>query len=109
MTNVTNRTASTKNVLNVTIATFGLSHTTNTKIRSDFVRGVSGGELKRVSIAEIFLNGSSFQCWNNSTKSLDSANALKFVKTMRSSTRITESVTIVSLYQASEDIYNVNA
>ncbi len=36
----------------VTMAVFGLTHTLNTKVGNDFVRGVSGGERKRVSIAE---------------------------------------------------------
>lgn len=34
------------------MAVFGLSHTINTKVGNDFIRGVSGGERKRVSIAE---------------------------------------------------------
>ncbi len=33
--------------------TFGLKHTFKTKVGDDFVRGVSGGERKRVSLAEV--------------------------------------------------------
>ena len=33
------------------------AHTKNTKVGDDFVRGVSGGERKRVSIAEMALAG----------------------------------------------------
>lgn len=44
----------------VVMAAFGLSHTYNTKVGNDFVRGVSGGERKRVSIAEMMLAGSPF-------------------------------------------------
>lgn len=36
----------------VMMAMFGLNHTINTRVGDDFVRGVSGGERKRVSIAE---------------------------------------------------------
>lgn len=36
----------------VIMTIFGLSHTLNTKVGNDFIRGVSGGERKRVSIAE---------------------------------------------------------
>lgn len=35
----------------------GLKHTYNTKVGNDFVRGVSGGERKRVSIAELLTTG----------------------------------------------------
>jgi ABC-type multidrug transport system ATPase subunit len=58
------------------MAMLGLSHTINTRVGNDFVRGVSGGERKRVSIAEATLSGSPLQCWDNSTRGLDSANAL---------------------------------
>jgi ATP-binding cassette, subfamily G (WHITE), member 2, PDR len=39
-----------KHMAQVVMAVFGLSHTYNTKVGNDFVRGVSGGERKRVSI-----------------------------------------------------------
>lgn len=47
------------------MAVFGLSHTNNTKVGNDFVRGVSGGERKRVSIAEMFLAGATIGAWDN--------------------------------------------
>lgn len=56
----------------VIMSVFGLSHTYNTKVGSDFVRGVSGGERKRVSIAEMALTGSPLGAWDNSTRGLDS-------------------------------------
>lgn len=52
----------------VVMAVFGLSHTKNTKVGNDFIRGVSGGERKRVSIAEMALAGSPIGCWDNSTR-----------------------------------------
>jgi len=39
----------------VIMAVFGLTHTLNTKVGNDFIRGVSGGERKRVSIAEAYV------------------------------------------------------
>lgn len=49
----------------VVMAVCGLSHTYNTKVGNDFVRGVSGGERKRVSLAEMILAGSPFCAWDN--------------------------------------------
>lgn len=49
----------------VTMAICGLTHTYNTKVGDDFVRGVSGGERKRVSIAEMMLASSPFAAWDN--------------------------------------------
>ena len=88
------------------MAVFGLSHTYNTRVGNDFVRGVSGGERKRVSIAEASLGGSPLQCWDNSTRGLDSATAMEFVKTLRLSTDITGSTACVAIYQASQSIYD---
>jgi ATP-binding cassette subfamily G (WHITE) protein 2 (PDR) len=59
-------------VARVVMAVVGLSHTYNTKVGNDFIRGVSGGERKRVSIAEMMLAGSPFAAWDNSTRGLDS-------------------------------------
>jgi len=95
-----------KHLRDVIMAVFGLSHTVDSKIGNDLVRGVSGGERKRVSIAEVMLSLSALQCWDNSTRGLDSATALQFVKTLRLASNITGSTTIVAIYQASQDAYN---
>ncbi|KGO65937.1 CDR ABC transporter [Penicillium italicum] len=94
-----------RHIRDVTMAVFGLTHTMNTKVGNDFVRGVSGGERKRVSIAEVCLAQSPIQCWDNSTRGLDSATALKFVQTLRLSADITSMATVVALYQASQQSY----
>lgn len=96
-----------KHMTEVIMAVFGLSHTYNTKVGNDFVRGVSGGERKRVSIAEAALGGSPLQCWDNSTRGLDSATALEFVKTLRLSTSLAGSTAAVAIYQASQSIYDI--
>lgn len=96
-----------KHMTEVIMAVFGLSHTYNTRVGNDFVRGVSGGERKRVSIAEAALGGSPLQCWDNSTRGLDSATALEFVKTLRISTSLAGSTAAVAIYQASQSIYDI--
>ncbi|RHZ57995.1 uncharacterized protein CDV56_104774 [Aspergillus thermomutatus] len=89
----------------VIMAVFGLSHTINTKVGDDFVRGVSGGERKRVSIAEVALAQSPIQCWDNATRGLDSATALEFIRTVRLSVDLTGAAAVVALYQASQRAY----
>lgn len=91
----------------VIMAVFGLSHTWSTLLGNEFVRGVSGGERKRVSIAEAALGGSPLQCWDNSTRGLDSATALEFVKTLRISTSLSRATAAVAIYQASQSIYDI--
>ncbi len=95
-----------KHMRDVSMAMLGLSHTVNTKVGDDYVRGVSGGERKRVSIAEVALAGAPFQCWDNSTRGLDSATALEFCYMLRRIAVSSRSVVFVSLYQASQASYD---
>lgn len=88
------------------MAVLGLSHTYNTKVGNDFVRGVSGGERKRVSVAEMLLAGAPFAAWDNSTRGLDSATALKFVKALRVGSDLTGGAAAVAIYQASQSVYD---
>jgi ATP-binding cassette subfamily G (WHITE) protein 2 (PDR) len=91
------------------LSSLGLSDQQNTKVGGDFVTGLSGGERKRTSIAEVIINGSTIQLWDNSTRGLDSANALRFVRILRALASKAHSTIIVSLYQASEEIFNVSS
>ncbi|KAL4903558.1 hypothetical protein BDW74DRAFT_185970 [Aspergillus multicolor] len=91
----------------VAMAVFGISHTVNTRVGNDFVRGVSGGERKRVSIAEVALAQSPLQCWDNSTRGLDSATAVEFVRTIRLSVDVLETAAVISLYQAPQQTYDL--
>ncbi|CAI4057848.1 hypothetical protein SKDZ_04G2390 [Saccharomyces kudriavzevii ZP591] len=84
---------------------FGLRHTYNTKVGNDFVRGVSGGERKRVSIAEALAAKGSIYCWDNATRGLDSSTALEYAKAIRIMTNLLKSTAFVTIYQASENIY----
>lgn len=96
-----------KHMAQVMMALFGLSHTYNTKVGNDFVRGVSGGERKRVSIAEMALAGAPIACWDNSTRGLDAATALEFVKALKMSANLAGSCHAVAIYQASQAIYDI--
>lgn len=91
----------------VVMAIFGIPHTRNTRVGNEFVRGVSGGERKRVSIAEAALSGAPLQCWDNSTRGLDAANAVEFVKTLRLSTELTGATALVAIYQSPQAAYDL--
>lgn len=86
---------------------FGISHTKNTLVGNEYVRGVSGGERKRVSIAETLATKSSVVCWDNSTRGLDASTALDYAKSLRIMTDVSKRTTFVTLYQAGESIYEL--
>lgn len=55
------------------LSALGIEHTTTTKIGNEYIRGVSGGERRRVSIAECLTTQGSIYCWDNSTRGLDAS------------------------------------
>lgn len=86
---------------------FWIEHALGTRIGNALISGVSGGEKKRVSIGEAMVTKASTQCWDNSTKGLDANTALEYVQSLRSLTNIANVSTLVALYQASENLYNL--
>ncbi|KAK1716655.1 multidrug resistance protein CDR1 [Colletotrichum lupini] len=91
----------------VVMAMYGISHTVNTRVGDNYVRGVSGGERKRVTIAEATLSNAPLQCWDNSTRGLDSANAVEFCKTLRLQSELFGQTCAVSIYQAPQSAYDL--
>lgn len=92
-------------VISTLLRMFNIEHTANTVIGNQFIRGVSGGERRRVSIAEMMITSATVLAWDNSTRGLDASTALDFAKSLRILTNIYKTTTFVSLYQASENIY----
>ncbi|ROT37107.1 ABC-2 type transporter [Sodiomyces alkalinus F11] len=94
-------------VLDSLLQMFGIEHTRDTLVGDAYVRGVSGGERKRVSLAETLATNASVVCWDNSTRGLDASTALSFAKSLRVYTNVTGKTTLVTLYQAGESIYEL--
>lgn len=86
---------------------FAIQHTRNTLVGNGYVRGVSGGERKRVSIAETLATKSTVTCWDNSTRGLDASTALDYARSLRIMTDVSDRTTITTLYQAGEGIYEL--
>ncbi|KAJ3718555.1 ABC-2 type transporter-domain-containing protein [Lentinula raphanica] len=94
-------------VLNTLLRMLNITHTRRTLVGDEFVRGISGGERKRVSIAEMMTTRARVQSWDNSTRGLDASTALDFVRSLRIMTDILGQTTFVTLYQAGEGIYDL--
>ncbi|QUC23777.1 uncharacterized protein UV8b_08018 [Ustilaginoidea virens] len=86
---------------------FNIEHTRKTIVGNHFIRGVSGGERKRVSIAEMMTTDACLFSWDNSTRGLDAITALDFARSLRIQANLYKTTTFASLYQASEDMYNL--
>ena len=93
-------------VINTLLKMFNIEHTRDTIVGNPFVRGISGGERKRVSIAEMMVTSATVCAWDNTTRGLDASTAVDYAKSLRIMTNIYKTSTFVSLYQASENIYS---
>lgn len=89
------------------LRSMGIEHTHDTKVGNEYVRGVSGGERKRVSIIETMATRGSVFCWDNSTRGLDASTALEYTKCVRAMTDVLGLTSIVTLYQAGNGIYDL--
>ncbi|KAI7870736.1 ABC-2 type transporter-domain-containing protein [Spinellus fusiger] len=85
----------------------GLTKQMNTMVGNAVIRGLSGGERKRLSIAEQMTTRSTINCWDGSTRGLDASSALDYVRSLRIMTDVTHKTTIATLYQASDNIFNL--
>ncbi|CAN3362511.1 protein Snq2p [Diutina catenulata] len=92
-------------MVQVLATVLGLRHALHTMVGNDFVRGVSGGERKRVSIGEALACRGTVYCWDNATRGLDASTALEFAQTIRKCTQVLRTTAFVTAYQAGESLY----
>ncbi|KAI1825413.1 ABC transporter PeaB1 [Xylaria intraflava] len=83
---------------------FGLQHVLQTRVGNATLRGVSGGERRRVSLAEAMATCPDVLCLDNPTNGLDSSTALEFMQMMREFTNRHGCSTAMSVYQGSDSM-----
>jgi len=86
---------------------FGISHVLDNIVGDEHIRGISGGERKRLSCVEALATDALVFAWDGSTRGLDSAATLDYVKSLRVLTDVGRKATIVSLYQISEEVWAI--
>lgn len=91
----------------VLLVILGLLKSHKTNVGNDVKRGVSGGERKRVSIAEVLATRALVTCFDNSSRGLDSSTALDFVRCLRVATDVRDLTMLCSLYQAGEQVARI--
>ncbi|KAJ2235056.1 ATP-binding cassette transporter snq2 [Coemansia sp. RSA 1722] len=96
-----------RDMLDMLLDIYGLTGCADTIVGNAFLRGVSGGERKRVSIAEQVASGASVEVWDGSTRGLDSSSALDYVRSLRINADVLQKSIVATIYQASESIYKL--
>lgn len=89
------------------IAELGLSKCENTIIGNTFIRGVSGGERKRVSIAHEMLVNPSLLILDEPTSGLDSTAAYRLVSTLGGLAHQKGKTVVTSVHQPSSRVFQV--
>lgn len=82
---------------------FGIAHVVNTPIGNDLLRGVSGGERKRVTVAEMKVGPAIVNCEDEISTGLDSAVTIDIMKTNKNISSLMSKTTIISLLQPPPD------
>jgi len=86
----------------------GLDHVLGTPLGNNKIRGVSGGEKKRVTIGEMTVGKrSQLNLLDGFTRGLDAAVSLDIVRSMRNMADLDQQVFICAMQQPSEDIYRL--
>ncbi|OJD40622.1 abc transporter pmr5 [Diplodia corticola] len=87
------------------LAALGIGHVAGTVVGDSYVRGVSGGERRRVSLAEALAGNPAVASWDDPIRGLDSSAALRFLRMLKEMSRATGMANVATLYQASESMY----
>ncbi|KAJ3071327.1 hypothetical protein HDU98_005492 [Podochytrium sp. JEL0797] len=94
-------------IIEVTLKLYGLVNCQNTVVGDALLRGVSGGEKRRVSLAEATVIGGSAAMFDGATKGLDAASSLDFIKGLRAFADFNNRTVVASCYQASDAMFEL--
>lgn len=86
-------------MVDIIMRSVGLKRVADTFVGNDKVRGVSGGEKKRVTVAEMMATGTFVDCYDEISTGLDAATTFDICKVLSEVTRMRKKVLLVSLLQ----------
>jgi len=83
----------------------GIDHVRDTVIGDERSRGVSGGQRKRVTIAEMLLGNARVICGDEITTGLDSQTALEIVRALKNAATVYHLTVVCALLQPPPEVY----
>eukprot|EP01102_Stenamoeba_stenopodia_P013098 TRINITY_DN41_c0_g1_i1.p1 TRINITY_DN41_c0_g1~~TRINITY_DN41_c0_g1_i1.p1 ORF type:complete len:626 (-),score=152.04 TRINITY_DN41_c0_g1_i1:84-1961(-) len=90
-----------------TIMQLGLSKCKHTKIGNTIVRGISGGERKRVNIATEMITNPSVLFLDEPTSGLDASTSLNIISLLKDIAKETGQAIVCTIHQPRSDIFNM--
>jgi ABC-type multidrug transport system ATPase subunit len=85
----------------------GMKRCENTIIGDDLLRGVSGGEKKRVTLGEMFITPRQAYFLDEISTGLDSQTTLDIIRDLKAFTEIAETNMVISLLQPAPEVFDL--
>jgi ABC-type multidrug transport system ATPase subunit len=86
-----------------TLDFLGLSHVKDTYVGNEEVRGVSGGQRRRVTVGEMLMNASPILCGDEISNGLDAASTFDMIQILMHVGRVQQHLCVISLLQPSPE------
>ncbi|GMG40171.1 unnamed protein product [Ambrosiozyma monospora] len=96
----------TEQLIDELLEQFEMTHTKHTRVgdNDEFVKGISGGERRRLSLLETLITDASIYALDNATKGLDSSTALHFIQFLKKLAGQYNKCFMMTLYQGSQSL-----
>ncbi len=92
-----------KLVTDVILTALGLKHVKDTFVGDNNVRGVSGGQRRRVTVGEMLMSTRPFMCGDEISTGLDAASTFDMIQTILHFGRVRQFTRVISLLQPSPE------
>ena len=93
--------------VNLTMEALGLSHVRDTFVGSTEVRGVSGGQRRRVTLGEMMMFQAPILCGDEISTGLDAASTYDICDILARTTKFVRTTRVVSLLQPSPETFSL--
>ena len=90
------------------IALLGLQSARDVIVGNDLIRGISGGQRKRVTLGEMILGHARLLCLDEISTGLDAAATLDIVQALHRWTRESQGSIVCSLLQPTPEVWSCN-
>ncbi|KAK3119462.1 hypothetical protein QOZ80_9AG0670890 [Eleusine coracana subsp. coracana] len=94
-------------VTNYIMQILGLKGCADTLVGNDMIRGISGGQRKRVTIGEMLVGPARVLIMDEISNGLDSSTAFQIVNSLRQLVHILGGTAVISLLQPAPEIYDL--
>jgi len=94
-------------MVNVTLEGLGLTHVADTFVGDSDVRGVSGGQRRRVTVGEMMQSQTPIMCADEISNGLDAASTYDIIRNFLHLTKVMKRTRVVSLLQPSPETFGL--